>query len=610
MKKTIGLFLVLLFICCADVFGGYPYYDGHCRDDGHCQADNYGFCQSHCTSYAAWYLNEYWKSLGCQGIEFDNSFLQPSGNHWGDASNWKNAAERAGIPITGYPISLEVAWWSFGHVAIVKKVILDSGGAIAGIIVSEYNYEPCSYSERRIMKTEAEYPDAFLFLTYYVIKAKSMNMCNEDPTSDPDDGDPGKGGVTNPDPSGSSSKPDLFIKEVRYHDEKTKYYSDEKIKIEIKVKNSGKSVDSSIKKISVKGYQFKGEKENGDRKEIGDENIKGEHLKSGDTKNEEIEFDAPSEEGKYQNYVCVDTGNNVAESNEDNNCSGTIWYRVHKRPNLFLKSLLLNGGQLQFVPGEIVQAEAITGDSGGEPFEDVKAGFYLDGQFAGEENMRHYQFENHGEKSEETYITMPSALGSHNISACADYDNKHQETDESDNCYTVNFTVIEPPPTTSTTSTSIPVATSTTSVRTTSTTARSTTTSILPRTTTTVYRYSTTTTSIFENDYSHCIIQNIYIDTEYDDGTFDWIIDFKPEIFPWVEYVYFWGFVYDPQDGVLDRTSDYIICYDWIDGLPVNLYLWVYWEGNPYLIIPSSCPPECNANGPGQWYFSILPPTR
>ncbi len=94
--------------------------------------DAWRFYKCECTSYAADKVNE-------RGIPFNNSY---KGVHWGNASNWKNAALAAGVIVTTTPRAGDVAWWS-GHVAYV-----DSVNADGTVNVSEYNWSPYNYGTR------------------------------------------------------------------------------------------------------------------------------------------------------------------------------------------------------------------------------------------------------------------------------------------------------------------------------------------------------------------------------------------------------------------------------------------------------------------------------
>ena len=130
-------------------------------------------------------------------------------------------------------------------------------------------------------------------------------------------GDYGK--ITMPDPGKYHQNPTFSSRSSNLTDEKTKYYSDENIEVIGQVKNVGSDVPKSINEIHFKLYRFRGEKENNDTKEVGDENIKGENLESGDTKDETFKFSAPDDENVYQFYGVIDTKGAVDEANDGNN---------------------------------------------------------------------------------------------------------------------------------------------------------------------------------------------------------------------------------------------------------------------------------------------------
>jgi len=144
----------------------------------------------------------------------------------------------------------------------------------------------------------------------------------------------------------------------------------------------------------------------------------------------------------------------------------------------------MNGGQNKFYHSEVVQVEVISGNSGGEPFQDVKVAYYLNDQFLEDDNMRHWNIENGDEKDEEMYLIIPSTLGMQTLKASVDYNNEIGETDENDNVACINFEIVEPPPEAD------DLTSSTTTVENSSTT-----TTVYPETTTTTSICQTTTSS-------------------------------------------------------------------------------------------------------------------
>lgn len=280
-------------------------------------------------------------------------------------------------------------------------------------------------------------------------RVNSIEECFNIDLGDSDDGQVAGVATENPlvgsvtlDPSTSSSKPNLFVKTIELQDGKTKYYHDETIETTVKVKNSGTSVNPSITEISVKLYRSKGENIDTDPKNWS-ENIKGENLESGDTKAEYFEYNAPDEEDRYDEWACVDIANTVSESNENDNCSGLISFRVHTRPNLKMTGLTLDGGKTQFTKGENPYARGAVTNTGGEPFEDVKMKFYVDNSFIGEGNMRHYNLERNDVKNESVYVfTANMTIGNHTLTACTNFS---EDQDQSDNCRSLVFVLIDSP---------------------------------------------------------------------------------------------------------------------------------------------------------------------
>lgn len=146
---------------------GYPYnMASGCTTI--CTGDNFNFCQNNCTSYAAYMLNQIY------GIEkFDNSYLQPTGESWGNGNNWDDAAKRVGISVNKNPIPGDIAYWEkmydgdqYGHVAFVEKVYYDGSGNAVNIDVTEYNYETlCTFDQR--IKISATNPTGFIHILAY-----------------------------------------------------------------------------------------------------------------------------------------------------------------------------------------------------------------------------------------------------------------------------------------------------------------------------------------------------------------------------------------------------------------------------------------------------------
>ena len=125
--------------------------------------DPWQFYNRECTSWVAWRLNSE------NQVAF-NDYWQ--GAHWGNASNWKNAAKSLGIPVDNNPTRGAVAWWSAGsagssrgHVAWVQTV---SDNAIT---IEEYNYLHAGmYDTRTITSSSSMWPSGFIHIKDTVVR--------------------------------------------------------------------------------------------------------------------------------------------------------------------------------------------------------------------------------------------------------------------------------------------------------------------------------------------------------------------------------------------------------------------------------------------------------
>lgn len=443
MKKTLAASVVVILLILISSGLAFAQYANTYPHRNECPQladtkDDWNFLKCECTSYVAWKLNELWDIMNMEDPTFTNKYL--SDKRWSDAKNWKERALAAGIYVDNNPLPGDVAWWGngiYGHVAFVEMVNPDGS-----VDISEYNAVP-PFGHVFSVRRNVTNIDAFLHIhLHHEYCYEQSALCPGFPDVTDGSYSDGKGAYVAPDPP-SSSKPDLFIKEIKFEDEKTKYYSDEDVKLIVTVKNVGASVSTSIEKIKLEYIRCKGEKCNGDEKVIDTDNVKGENLYSGATKNESIEFGSPSNEGRYIYYACIDTKNVVKESNEGNNCSGQIWMRVHDRPDFVLKSLTMDGGKNQYSPNDIAYVKAVTENRGGEPFIDVRVGYYLDNALIEDDNIRHWNLEKGDKKSEDMYLVIPGP-GTHILKACADHNQAVKETDETNNCASVVFEVADP----------------------------------------------------------------------------------------------------------------------------------------------------------------------
>lgn len=139
----------------------YPSKLKHAAQDS--VVDPWQFYNRECTSFVAWRLNSE------NNVAFTDFF---EGAHWGNASNWKNAASSLGIPVDNNASRGAVAWWaagsagsSRGHVAWVETA---SDGAIT---IEEYNYlHEGFYDTRTISDTSSMWPTGFIHIRDTVVR--------------------------------------------------------------------------------------------------------------------------------------------------------------------------------------------------------------------------------------------------------------------------------------------------------------------------------------------------------------------------------------------------------------------------------------------------------
>ncbi|GGL30156.1 CHAP domain-containing protein [Phycicoccus endophyticus] len=121
-----------LAVSAADPVNDYPY-----KNSAVDQVDRWNFYTRECTSFVAWRLNRR------NGISFNNYWR---GVHWGNASNWINAAQQAGLRVNRTPrVGAVGVPDGHGHVAWVNRVRADGR-----ISFEEYNWSPAyAYNHRR-----------------------------------------------------------------------------------------------------------------------------------------------------------------------------------------------------------------------------------------------------------------------------------------------------------------------------------------------------------------------------------------------------------------------------------------------------------------------------
>ncbi len=521
MKKMIPAIVVLfgIFVVLAsNVSAGDTYPEKWKRSDcKNCPAGcGNGFCQSHCTSYAAWKLNEL-------SVPFNNGYC---GQHWGNAIDWKSVAEKANIPVDGTPFPGDVAWFSYGHVAFVEKVEFNSDGSVKNYTISEYNYKPCAYSAHTFLPNESGRPSAFIHIPMYDWGAMGYLDCLEMGGLCGDifagvssterawliknlqaygylnnstqqkvawnarfgTGGGGQGGGTSPSPS--SSLPELHIKGVNISDDrdgdhrKESYFPIEKFYILAEAASAG--VEPG-KDATLGCYLFQGD----NREKVGEETIKHEHLKKGMTHTERFEL-KNIKPGVYQVKVRIDNEKKIKESNENNNWSTPVKLVIKAWPNFIINEIIVDGAT-SFITGTTLSVRGKFWNKGGDTKDGISVASYLvdsagNSVLVATQTIKDYHLEENEYHWEGMTFTLPSTPGNYSLKLVADYNGLVKESNEGDNSMTIPIVVVAASTTTTT-------STTTTS----STTSTTTTTSTSTSTTTTATFSSTTSTTTTKN---------------------------------------------------------------------------------------------------------------
>jgi surface antigen len=158
---------------------GYPYPNAPDCDEitgANCIPDRWGFVQGQCHSWVAYRLNELNAAL--HGA-FNDTYRQPSGQEWGDAWHWGDAARAAGITVDDRPALGSVAWWSAdgGHVGYVEGVNAD--GSVA---MSEMNLNLHNGFDFATLRRGGRWPDGFIHVADRASPSSGYWLLNNDGT--------------------------------------------------------------------------------------------------------------------------------------------------------------------------------------------------------------------------------------------------------------------------------------------------------------------------------------------------------------------------------------------------------------------------------------------
>jgi hypothetical protein len=192
-------------------------------------------------------------------------------------------------------------------------------------------------------------------------------------------------------------------------------------------------------------YLSKGRKPDESPEDLGKEDTK--KLKKGKTTTEHEDFIAPSFPGTYSGQACVDSGKDVKEKHEKDNCPDESFvFEVWSEPNIVVTGFdvpLL----MEVRSGYRIEADiANTGENVGKH---ILVAYFWDGMPIGFDRIKKEHLLA-GQVKRETLgdkvpVIVPDDPGLHMVTVCGDYGNRiHYETSKLDNCLSKTVIVYRP----------------------------------------------------------------------------------------------------------------------------------------------------------------------
>jgi hypothetical protein len=116
-------------------------------------ADQWNLYKGKSAAWIAYRLND------LNGVNFNDTYPQPSGQRWRNETQWANAAGRAGIAVNIAPALGYGAPWSSGHIAYVELILLSTS-----VVISEMNYDLDSGLRVRTITTASGWRNGFIHI--------------------------------------------------------------------------------------------------------------------------------------------------------------------------------------------------------------------------------------------------------------------------------------------------------------------------------------------------------------------------------------------------------------------------------------------------------------
>lgn len=227
----------------------------------------------------------------------------------------------------------------------------------------------------------------------------------------------------------------------------------QEIKMKAQFKNVGDA--DSPHDIEVRFYRSKGYKEDdhSDWVHVGTDQIQDSNMDINETQTETEGITTPNEPGKVFNIVaCADTQNQVSEKHESNNCSTEAVFKVNGTFDFIITSAVLGGGKTNLLVNEVFSVDTVSQNIQNDVPRDIRIGYYILGEqlglgsvLIGTDNIKEENFTSGAIKYETlSSVFAPKMEGTYTITACVDYDNRVDESNEGNNCYSFDVFVDDP----------------------------------------------------------------------------------------------------------------------------------------------------------------------
>lgn len=279
----------------------------------------------------------------------------------------------------------------------------------------------------------------------------------------------GSGVATHETEPPDNGKPDFIVNKVWLTTvggtEQYTYNITDEVKMNAELKNIGDDDIPSDEYVHTRFYLSKGYKEDSHNEwvRVGTDETLGDHLDPGETHSEQEGLNLWNQDivkpGKVYNVVvCTDRtadqnngSGDWVEKHESNNCSTEAVFTVNGSYNFHITDLALGGGKTSLNVGETFDIDATAHNAGDNAPRDTRVGYFFSGgevqgeMLIGTDAIKEENFTAGVSKAETlSSVVAPTVAGMYTLKACADYDDRVQETNESDNCLSIGVNVVNP----------------------------------------------------------------------------------------------------------------------------------------------------------------------